>query len=510
MNTARLHIDFKSHFDTAMIDGLLQDLILISNAAGEITYINRTPHEFALPEGYASTGVFSIFDFISKEWNAVTKNILSNAATSHGPVTLEMPIQPKHGSMKYYEVRFVPLYVSGTDSLTMIELRDITKQKIFENKISDLAREHATLIEHANAPIFTTDVRGYIVDWNLKASEVTGFSRNEAYTRRLTDLIIQQSAKEEFGYVMQDVLSGNILTGYELNIRSQDLRELSLLINATPRKNSAGMAVGISFVAQDITELASYRKSLEQKVGEKTIELERSIEKERQALQMKNRFVSMASHEFKTPLSYIHSMVNNLKTRHDSVSPEQLLEKLNEIASQVKHMQVFLEDLVSAGRDEAPKMKARTEQVDIISFLHVISREVENSTGKTHTIRLDVADTAYPISTDPKLLRNIFINLLGNAIKFSPGCRVVCVTVTPNKNAVDVFIRDSGIGIDAAELSVIFQPYGRAKNATNIKGTGLGLSIVKRAVTMLGGSITVDSTPGKGTCFCVTLPSVKE
>jgi PAS domain S-box-containing protein len=160
-----------------------------------------------------------------------------------------------------------------------IEARDVTPQKIFEKKITLVAREYQSVIENANAVIIGTDARGYVTEWNEMATEITGYSKRESYIRQFLDFLSPES-RENFSQAMQKVLNGDVITNYEMVIGAKDGRTITLLINATPRTSASSEVVGILLIGQDITELTAYRQTLEQKVVERTTALKAALESE--------------------------------------------------------------------------------------------------------------------------------------------------------------------------------------------------------------------------------------
>src|SRR5690606_34799964 len=151
-------------------------------------------------------------------------------------------------------IRCTPIRQKGEGlQQVFIEATDVTPQKIFEKKITIVAREYQSLVENAHAVIIGTDARGYITEWNQMASDVTGFSMNESYIRKLTEFLVLDS-QEDFSHAVNSVLNGQVIANYEMIVKSRDSRRLTLLINATPRTSASGEVVGVLLIGQDITE----------------------------------------------------------------------------------------------------------------------------------------------------------------------------------------------------------------------------------------------------------------
>lgn len=448
----------------------------------------------------------SIFHSIPESWQELAKNILKGMIASAGPSSLEASFKDDRGKEVFFEIKCNAIKDDdGQLKQISIEAIDVTPQKIFERKITVVAREYQSLIENANAVIIGTDSRGYITEWNDTACAVTGYAKSESFIQRLSDLLLFKDCDESFSEAIKEVLKEKVITNYEMNILAKDGRKLTLLINATPKKSAAGEVIGVLLIGQDITELFAYRHSLEQQVMERTKALKAALESEKELVEVKNRFVSMASHEFRSPISYIHRNIENIKVHIEKLGPEEIRTKLSKIQSQAEHLSGLLEDVLTIGKSGAGKIKANMKLVELKDFFYRIIDEVQSNTNNTHRILLDFSAPSIQIESDENLLRNIFVNLLTNAIKFSPGQTEVFLSVIAKDQIVDCTIQDKGIGIEEKDLTRIFEPFHRGNNVQKIKGTGLGLPIVKKAVETLGGQVNVESKAGQGTLFTIQL-----
>ena len=482
------------------------EIWIIVDIRGTVLFVNKHTEKFQHIIHPPICQGSSIFDSIPESWQDLAKNVLRNLITSAAPSILEASYSSNEGKDIYFEIKCNGIRDSdGNVTQILIEARDVTPQKIFEKKITIVAREYQSLIENANAVIIGTDSRGYITEWNETATQVTGYSKNESYIQKLSDLLLYRESHQLFSHAMHEVLNGNVITNYEVAIRAKDQRQLTLLINATPRKIATSEVVGILLIGQDITELSAYRQSLEQKVLERTEALNSALQNEKELVEVKNRFVSMASHEFKSPISYIHRNIEAMKGNIEKLRPEEIRVKLEKIQSQAEHLSLLLEDVLTIGKSGAGKIKANMGLVALKEFFHKIIDEVQSNTHNTHRIQLDFPEPSLQIESDENLLRNIFVNLLTNAIKFSPGEKEVSLSVSVQDHKVEFMIKDKGIGIEEKDLERVFEPFTRGGNVQKIKGTGLGLSIVKKAVETLGGKLNVQSKAGQGTLFTIQL-----
>ncbi|MBW4641298.1 MAG: hybrid sensor histidine kinase/response regulator [Gloeocapsa sp. UFS-A4-WI-NPMV-4B04] len=234
-----------------------------------------------------------------------------------------------------------------------------------------------------------------------------------------------------------------------------------------------------------------------------------ALEKEKELGELKTRFVSMTSHEFRTPLTTILSSAELLEKYSNKLAEEKKIQHLHRIQTSVKHMTELLNNVLLIGKAEAGKLQYRPVAVNLSQFCSDLVEELQLSSGNNHTIAFHEEGEYKTACLDEKLLLYIFSNLLSNAIKYSPEGGTVNFDLNFQLEKVIFRVQDQGIGIPAAEQDQLFNSFHRASNVGTISGTGLGLAIVKKAVDLHQGEIAVKSEVGVGTTFIVTLPSNK-
>ncbi|MTJ50468.1 response regulator, partial [Dolichospermum sp. UHCC 0259] len=233
---------------------------------------------------------------------------------------------------------------------------------------------------------------------------------------------------------------------------------------------------------QQLTELT---EDLENRVAERTAELKQALDKEKELNQLKSRFITMASHEFRTPLAIISSSSGILQEFSDRISEERKQEHLQTIQHTIKHITQILDDVLMINRVETDKIELRLESADIIDFCRRLQSEVAAS-NKQYTINFsvdlgeEIIANSLLIQFDKKLLRQILANLLDNAVKYSPNHNLVNFSLSKADDKIIFKISDYGIGIPQADQDKLFESFHQASNVGNIAGTGLGLSIVKK------------------------------
>jgi len=252
--------------------------------------------------------------------------------------------------------------------------------------------------------------------------------------------------------------------------------------------------------------LKNYNVDLEKQVMKRTSDLADALEHQMELNEMKSRFVSTASHEFRTPLSTILSSVSLIGKYTDGNENEKLSKHIVRIKSSVNNLTDILDDFLSLEKLEQGKLKVKTNRFnlrvlcqDLVVELNVLKKEGQE-------IHITNNKVEIVINLDEDLIRNILSNLLSNAIKFSPENSSIDLLATSKNGELTIEVKDGGIGISKGDTAHIFEKFFRADNAENIQGTGLGLNIVKRYVEIMGGKITFESELNKGSTFRAQFP----
>ena len=301
--------------------------------------------------------------------------------------------------------------------------------------------------------------------------------------------------------------------------------EIYTQVSASPYYSEDGVFSGVMSVIADLTERKKqeqerfnlqeeFSRELEYKVVERTMELDDarkelliSLEKEKELGELKSRFVSTASHQFRTPLSVIQSNMGILSMQKEGMK-DTFIPKFEKAYGNIKHqierMTNLMNEVLILGKINAGNINAKIEPLDILVLcMGVVKNYSEIDNGKI--INVDIEGTAYLVNIDPDLFENALSNILSNAIKYSPDAKQIDLTLLYSDEHVELTVRDYGIGIPEDSLKFIFQPFYRAVNVSQISGTGLGTSIAKEYIELMGGTIDVQSEVGKGTEFIIKL-----
>jgi signal transduction histidine kinase len=238
-----------------------------------------------------------------------------------------------------------------------------------------------------------------------------------------------------------------------------------------------------------------------------------ALEKEQELSELRNSFLSLVSHEFRTPLTTIRSSAELLERYNDRFSWEKKLTHYQRIQSAVERMTQLLDEVLLIGQAEAGKLKFEPTPIDLVCWcsdlvegMQIVVENAHTDNSHQHMLSFTSSGDCTDAQMDEKLLGHILTNLLSNALKYSPEGGAVQFDLVCTDSEAIFRISDNGIGIPKSDFAQLFESFSRAQNVGGIQGTGLGLAIVKKAVDLHGGTIAVESEVGVGTTFSVTLP----
>lgn len=394
------------------------------------------------------------------------------------------------------------------------------------NKYKDLRFE--ALFNSASMGIIVVNGNGEIVMSNHFANKLFGYQATEIISEKLEKLIPQRyhhahvKHRESFVEKPQARTMG---LGMTLRALRKDGSEFPVEISLGHFETEESKYV-IAFIS-DITkrqeteeEIRKLNTSLEEKVKSRTEELQKtlnelqaskdnltkSLEKEKEVNDLKSRFVSMASHEFRTPLSTILSSIS-LLAKYETTEDQPKRDKhIDRIKSSVKTLTDILNEFLSLGKIEEGKVEVHFENFDLKQFIQAIINEMQVLLKNGQELIFENNEISL-CHSDANLLKHVLINLVSNAIKFSPENKIIKIEASTQNNNLIIKVIDQGLGIPEKDQIHLFERFFRATNVTNIQGTGLGLHIVGRYIELLNGKISYQSQLELGSVFCIELPN---
>lgn len=492
-----VQVDVEIAPDLAAVLDLLQDPVIVCHPNGKLTFVNQA---FARTLGFERLALLTtpLGELLHPEDAAPTEDALNMLLAGSAVVELENRYRTVQGEF----VRLRWSAALGARHLIYNIGRVVTEAHDDDQDADVLSHNLLRIIESAGEGIVIANMRGEIVLVNPYVERVFGYSHRELVGKFVEILVpsslhsqhVQQ--RETYSQRPKTHVMG---TGRDLTAQRKDGSTFPVEISLTPIIFS-GEQMMMSFLV-DITE----RKLLEQeRLRLEALRIE--LEKERELNALKNRFVSMMSHEFRTPLTIIQSSLDILQHYGSRLSAEKQQDRMSTIYTQIKRMTELLEDTLYFGRASAGKIAVERSAINLGAFCELLIENYRATDEGKHQLTLVTDTLPDEFVADLRILEHILTNLVSNALKYSPAGSEVVLEVKGLESGVLFKVIDSGIGIPPEDHARIFEPFHRASNVGQVKGIGLGLAIVKHNVELQGGEISFTSVPNHGSRFTVTLP----
>lgn len=526
-------------FHSSILDAIcnMQDELISvwDSNTGELVFANQQYSTFikkgAIPLEFkkALSHLLADTDFNPElVWNTIVKK-----------GSWEQDLELKHWNGKNYLTK-ARLHSFQSEGRTLILQRVINVEELHSavQIIRQEKQRFEALFEYATMAIVVANVQGEIVMANHFAKNLFGFEDEVIFDKKVEDLIPARFREKHVGYRdkynahPQNRPMGQGMQLHAVNSKGHefpvevslghyqingDKFSIAFIIDITNRK-----AIEEKIVQQkeqlekSNLEIEQLNNELETKVVTRTRELEdtltqlsdskkeleAALNKEKELSDLKTRFVSMASHEFRTPLSTILSSASLVAKYKLSEEQDKRDKHVQRIRSAVNNLTDILNEFLSIGRIEEGKIQATFSTFNIKEQLALVCNEMTSILKQGQRFNYEHTGQTH-VNLDLSLLRNVMINLLSNAIKFSPPSADIDVKSEVNGQNILISVADKGIGIPEEDQKHLFERFFRANNVTNIQGTGLGLHIVSKYVELMNGQITFESEIEKGTTFKV-------
>ncbi|MFC0516794.1 PAS domain S-box protein [Mucilaginibacter angelicae] len=385
------------------------------------------------------------------------------------------------------------------------------------------------IIENAIDGIITIDERGNIESINPSACKLFQYDPQEVIGKNVSILMPQPYRQEHDHYINRYQTTGKahiIGIGREVTGLRKDGTQFPFRlgvsdVNFSGRKIYTGFIHDLSREKEAEDKLKEYASHLEEVVEERTLSLKQSVlelqkakeevsqslEKEKELGQLKSRFVSMASHEFRTPLSAVQLSASLIDKYAGPLQSPQIGKHVNKIKNAVGNLTTILNDFLSLEKLEAGRVEPSYTTFDLVKLAEEITEEMQLMAKQNQNILYQHTGTNSLVQLDINLLKNCIINLITNAIKYSGENSFIEFNTEINASGCSVTIKDNGIGIPESDQKHLFEAFFRAHNTGNIPGTGLGLNIVARYTALMNGRIDFQSNVNEGALFTILFPA---
>lgn len=494
------------------------EIMLLVEADGTVVY---TSPAFARQSGYEEWEILgqNLLGFIHPDDVERARQGFSAvcAASPNTPQALEYRLSGKDGGWRQYEAVATNLLGTDTVHAVVMNLRDVTAQRQAEEQLENYRQHLETLVEKRTRELVEVQARANTV---IDASPDALLAMDAAGTILFISEHYRQSYPKSAGILVPGRHVADVFrqVSREMGLQEADPRYHEILawwreprgsieflmdngtclrLRAKQMQNGQGTVVATT----NITDLKRQQAML----AEQAAELAAALETERDIVEQQKTFVSMVSHEFRTPLTIIDGNAQIIQSRAETIDPAALVKRGTTIRGAVDRLIRLIEAILSSHMMDSGRLRAEPMPCDVAGVIGAAVRD-QQEISAGHNIVAQLDDLPPQMMLDEKIIRQMLANLLSNAVKYSPGKDRVYVRAGRQGRDVVISVQDYGVGIPEKELPKIASKYFRASTSSGIPGTGLGLSLVRRFVELHGGQFDIASQEGRGTTVTVRLP----
>ncbi|MBD2767926.1 PAS domain S-box protein [Hymenobacter sp. BT664] len=434
---------------------------------------------------------------------------------------------PARIELTYFEEEQAPFF--------LVRITEQNRLRQVEQELAQSVRRFEAVFANATIGILVCNRSGAIISANRLAHQQFGYAEGELTKLKIEALVPDaagrrhEQLRESFNArpsvramgahsgdleaLRQDGSVFPVEVSLSYFYLDEELFVVSYILDITYKKNAQRALIS------ERQRVERLNAELEQKVADRTHallstleqleqrkdELAKALAAEQELGELKSRFVSMASHEFRTPLTAVLTSASLIEKYPATEQQDKRLRHLERIRQSVNHLNDILEEFLSVGRIEEGKVEARPARLDLAALLHDTVADVQGLRKPGQEIEQDVCCPEDPW-LDPSLLRKILVNLLSNALKYSGENSVVRLRAGCASGQFTLTVQDQGVGISEEDQARLFERFFRARNVTNVPGTGLGLYIIAKYLELMNGTIALHSTLGEGTTVTIAIP----
>lgn len=451
-----------------------------------------------------------------------------------GRTEVEADISRQNGEVFWGKLQLTHFELEGRSSF-LVRLSEQERLHQAERELAHSERRFEAVFSNATIGIVVCDRQGTIISANRHSLQLFGYVDDELLGQKIEVLVPNaigrqhQQLRESFnahpsvramgqhsGDLQAQRKDGSVFP-VEVSLsyfyEERDLYVVSYILDITFKKNAEQALIN------ERQRVERLNTELEQKVADRTHALLNTLEQleqrseeltialaaEQELGELKSRFVSMASHEFRTPLTAVLTSATLIEKYPGGDQQDKRLKHLQRIRSSVNHLNDILEEFLSVGKIEEGKIETHPARLDMATLLTDTITDVQGLLKAGQSIEKQIG-CQEPVWLDPSLMRKILVNLLSNAIKYSGENSVVTVRAHCSQGELTLTVQDQGVGISEDDQEHLFERFFRARNVTNIPGTGLGLYIIAKYLELMRGTISLESQLQEGTTVTITIP----
>ncbi|MEO6187577.1 MAG: PAS domain S-box protein [Ginsengibacter sp.] len=441
---------------------------------------------YSAPEAIGENISFIFCESVLQKDKSILRNLKKGSNENY-----EAECQDKKGNAIFMSFTAFPIKDKAGKIIGINQfVRDIGEQKLADEKQATLA----AIVDSSDDAIISKTLDGIITSWNRSATNMFGYTEEEAIGKHISIIIPKDRISEET-VIINNIRSGKRIDHFETIRAAKDGTERQISLTVSPLKSSKGKIIGASKIARDIST---------------RIEAEKQRELYTQRLQelshYKDEFMVMASHELKTPLTVI---LANLQILEMMIQEDPRKDFVERTITQVNKLSVLISNLLDVSKIQAGKLHLDPVSFDLNNLIAEVIANLQGTT-KNHEIIFNRHDKKLVIHADQGKIEQVLVNIIGNAIKYSPDPGKIIIDATKEGKILFVDIRDNGIGIPDKDIGNIFLRFYRVSgSASSFAGSGVGLYISSEIIKGHGGEIWAESTIGKGSLFHFSIPAAE-
>ena len=475
------------------------DIILLYSPEGILQYISPSVEEVLgiPPEGFLGKNLMTLYTpQPQRQARILERGILPLTRKEVAQTSLILPIFDARGQLRLFDVQTRPINGPGGQLRYLLSrCRDVTDRERAYQQVKEREVQYRLISENMSDLITTNSPKGELLWVSPSSREVLGWTPEEMQGRHIYAFIHpedQPAVRRETWRLLRRRIE-TMVVSYRL--RHRDDSYLWVETIAKRVLDTQGRLNSLQTSTRDISE----RKQAEE-------ETRRALMRERELNELKSHFVSVASHQFRTPLTVIQSNMQLLRSQVDKQPTPVFGKIVDRIEKETRRLTNLMNDVLILGRLDAHRLEPRREEVNPVEVVRALIREQFAGQVDGREVEVRVEGEVRSIQVDPKLFEHTLSNLLSNAFKYSPGARAPILTLVFETGGVSVRVQDFGIGIPAEDQAHLFQSFYRARNTRSIQGTGLGLAIAREFTHLNGGALWFESQEGQGATFVLNLP----